>query len=400
MVSNMLFAGLLSLPLELLDQVIDYVATSPQEILTLRSVNKTLCSLVTPAAFREIVVYTRDKNIHGFLELLVSTHISKHVRVVQIVEDPVLSDSETEWGEDSEDEMKRVGNRLRGVCFMLHLIPSLETLVITFFPYEDPSWNNTFSDNDGPTQYHSLQWDVLGGLACNPNPLPALRSLQIDNWFAFHDDLYAAAPFQRMIASLRDLCLTVQDAKSDMYNFPAQEIWPDVIEWRVLHPAVNLESLSMSCNFKCGSLIRLDLGSVTFPHLTSLSLSNFVWDDVRVNPRAVVLEAEDFIVRHGKTLKKLKLQSCKICVPRNRPTPVRSWAAVWKRFADELTELVDLVVGYYNFDQQYVYLNEYGSYSDSVYLLRGTEEDTPALRALVTIVKGRRKEGLDSYDGD
>ncbi|KAH9018947.1 hypothetical protein EDB85DRAFT_2010217 [Lactarius pseudohatsudake] len=156
----------------------------------------------------------------------------------------------------------------------------------------------------------------------------------------------------------------------------------------------------MSCNFKCGSLIRLDLGSVTFPHLTSLSLSNFVWDDVRVNPRAVVLEAEDFIVRHGKTLKKLKLQSCKICVPRNRPTPVRSWAAVWKRFADELTELVDLVVGYYNFDQQYVYLNEYGSYSDSVYLLRGTEEDTPALRALVTIVKGRRKEGLDSYDGD
>ncbi|KAH9021497.1 hypothetical protein EDB85DRAFT_2293481 [Lactarius pseudohatsudake] len=389
MVSNMLFAGLLSLPLELLDEVIDYVTTSPQEILTLRSVNKTLCSLVTPAAFREIVVYTRDESTQGFLELLVSTHISKHVRVVQIVEDP--GPFETEWGEGSEDEMNRVGNRLRGVCFMLHLIPSLETLVITFFPYEDPSLRNTFSDNDDPTQYHSLQWDVFGGLACNPNPLPALRSLQIDNWFASPDDLYAAAPFQRLVASLRDLRFSVQDAKSDMYHFPAQEIWPDVIEWRVLHPAVNIESLSMSCNFKCGSLIRLDLGSVTFPHLTSLSLSNFVWDDVRVDPRAVVLEAEDFIVRHGKTLKKLELQSCIICVPRNRHTPVRSWAAVWNRFADELTELVDLVVGY-NFDQQYVYLQEYGFSSDSVYFLRGTEEDTPALRALVTIVKGRRKE--------
>ncbi|KAH9071387.1 hypothetical protein EDB83DRAFT_2363182 [Lactarius deliciosus] len=146
----------------------------------------------------------------------------------------------------------------------------------------------------------------------------------------------------------------------------------------------------MSCNFKCGSLIRLDLGSVTFPHLTSLSLSNFVWDDVRVNPWAAILEAEDFIVRHGKTLKKLELQSCMICVPRNRPMPVRSWAAVWKRFADELTELVDLVVGY-RFDQKYVYLHEYGFSSESVYFLRGTEEDTPALRALVTIVKGRRK---------
>ncbi|KAH9071429.1 hypothetical protein EDB83DRAFT_248981 [Lactarius deliciosus] len=391
----MLFAGLFSLP-ELLDQIIDYLKMSPQEILTLRSVNKTLCSLVTPAAFRKIVVYTRDESLQRFRELLVSTHISKHVRVVQIVEDPG-NIFETEWGEGSEDEMERVGNRLRGVCFMLHLIPSLETLVITFFPYEDPSWKNTFSDSD-PMQYHSLQWDVLGGLACNPNPLPALRSLQIDNWFASPDDLYAAAPFQRMVASLRDLRLAVQDAKSDtMYHFPAQEIWPDVIEWRVLHPAVNLESLSMSCNFKCGSLIRLDLGSVSFPHLTSLSLSNFVWDDVRVNPRAAILEAEDFIVRHGKTLKKLELQSCIICVPRNRPTPVRSWAAVWKRFADELTELVDLVVGY-RFDQKYVYLLEYGFSSESVYFLRGTEEDTPALRALVTIVKGRqegRRKGSD-----
>ncbi|KAH8993861.1 hypothetical protein EDB86DRAFT_1315852 [Lactarius hatsudake] len=388
---NMLFAGLLSLPLELLDQVIDYVATSPQEILTLRSVNKTLCSLVTPAAFRKIVVQTTDEGIQAFLELLVSTHISKHVRVVQIVEDPgSIFETDSEWGEGSEDEMKRVGNRLRGACFMLHLIPSLETLVITLFPYEDPSLTNTSSDNDDPTQYHSLQWDVLRGLACNPNPLPALRSLQIDNWFASPNDLYAAAPFQRMVASLRDLRLAVQDAKSDMYNYPTQEIWPNVIEWRVLHPAVNLESLSMSCNFKCGSLIRLDLRSVTFPHLTSLSLSNFVWDDVRVDRRAVVLEAEDFIVRHGKTLKKLELQSCMICVMENRPTPVRSWAAVWKRFADELTELVDLVVGY-RFDQKYVYLQEFGFSSESVYLLRGTEEDTPALRALVTIVKGRRK---------
>ncbi|KAH9011950.1 hypothetical protein EDB83DRAFT_347923 [Lactarius deliciosus] len=171
--------------------------------------------------------------------------------------------------------MKRVGNRLRGVCFMLHLIPSLETLVISFFFYEDPSLNNTSSENDDPTQYHSLQWNVLGGLAYNPNPLLALRSLQIDNWFASPDNLYAAAPFQRMIASLRDLRLAVQDAKSDTYHLPAQEIWPDVIERRVLHPAVNLESLSISCNFKCGSLIRLDLGSVTFPHLTSLSLSGF-----------------------------------------------------------------------------------------------------------------------------
>ncbi|KAH9029511.1 hypothetical protein EDB85DRAFT_1522656 [Lactarius pseudohatsudake] len=384
-------AGLLSLPLELLDEVTDYVAASPQEILTLRCVNKAFCSLVTPAAFRKIVVHTTDESAQGFLELLVSTDIAKHVRVIQIIEDPVLFDSETERYED--ERFKRVGIRLRGVCFMLHLIPSLESLTITFFPDEDASWKNPFSYNDDLTRYHFFQWDLLGGLACNPNPLPALQSLQIDNWFAYPDDLYAAAPFQRIVASLRDLRFLVQDTdyKSDLDHFPAEDFWPDVIWHRVLRPAVNLESLSMSCSLEFGSLIRLDLGSVTFPQLSSLSLSNFVWDDVRVDAQVVVLEAEDFIVRHGKTLKKLELQSCTICVPRDGPTLVRSWAAVWNRFADKLTELVDLVVEY-NFNQRYVcFLQEYGFDSNSVYVLRGTEEDTPALEALVTIVKGRQK---------
>ncbi|KAH8993847.1 hypothetical protein EDB86DRAFT_2927945, partial [Lactarius hatsudake] len=155
-----------------------------------------------------------------------------------------------------------------------------------------------------------------------------------------------------------------------------------------------------NCSLEFGSLIRLDLGSVTFPQLSSLSLSNFVWDDVRVDPQVVVLEAEDFILRHGKTLKKLELQNCTICVPRDRPTLVRSWAAVWNRFADKLTELVDLVVDY-NFNQGYVcFLQEYGFDSNSVYFLRGTEEDTPALEALVTIMKGRQRGGVTSCDGD
>ena len=279
---------------------------------------------------------------------------------------------------------------------MLHLIPALESLVITFFPDEDASWKDPFTYNDDLTRYHFFQWDVLGALACNPNPLPALQSLQIDNLFAYPDELYAAGPFQRIVASLRGLRLLVQDAdyKSDMDHLPAEDFWADVIGPRVLQPAANVESLALSCNLEFGSLFRLDLSSLSFPCLTSLSLSNFVWDDARANPQVVVPEAEDFIVRHGKTLKELELHSCIICVPHDRSTPVRSWAAVWNRFAEELTELVGLVV-VYNFHQRYVYfLQEYGFSSDSAYLLRGTEQDTPALEALVAIVKGRKRLNL------
>jgi len=144
---------------------------------------------------------------------------------------------------------------------------------------------------------------------------------------------------------------------------------------------------------------------ITCPRLTSLSLSNFVWDDVRTDFQAVVTQVEDFIVRHGKTLKKLELHDCTICVPPplgdgTGPTPVRSWAAVWNRFADELTELVDLVV-VYNSHRRYVYflrVQEFGRFDSYSAFLPGIEEDTPALEALVTIVKGRKR--LNSRDGD
>ncbi|KAI9447550.1 hypothetical protein H4582DRAFT_8890 [Lactarius indigo] len=394
----MRFAGLLSLPHELLDEIIEYVATSPQDILTLRRVNIALYGLVTPLAFREIAVHTTDESARGFLELLVTTYIATHVRVVRIVEDPYLPDFEREMDED--EGWKRVGSRLRSVCFMLHLTPYLESLVIEFYPDEDAYYKDPFTYGCCPTRYHLLQWDVLEGLAYNPHPLPALQSLQIDNLFAHPNDLYAAAPFQRIIASLRDLRFLVKDTDYwiDMDRSPAEDFWSDVIRRCVLRPAVNLVSLSMGCDIAFGSLIRLDLSSVTFPHLTSLSLSNFVWGDIRLDPQAVVPEAEDFIVRHAKTLKKLELQRCMMCVPYDRSTPVRSWAAVWNRFTQELTELVDLVVEY-NRRRRYAYFQpECGFSSDRVYLLRGTEEDTPALEELFTIVKGRT--GLTSCDGD
>ena len=84
----MQLAGTFSLPLELLDEIIAYVATSAPELLTLRCVNKALCSLTTPAAFREIAVRITEKSTQGFLELLVRTDIAKHVRAIEIIEDP------------------------------------------------------------------------------------------------------------------------------------------------------------------------------------------------------------------------------------------------------------------------------------------------------------------------
>ena len=281
---------------------------------------------------------------------------------------------------------------------MLHRIPFLESLVITFFPDED-AWITPFTYLSEMSQYQLLQFDVFEGLASNPNPLPALQSLHINAWFAMPDDLYSKAPFKRIIASLRDLRFNVQDTDigGDEDNFTAltdrctaPDFWTDVIGPHVLQPAVNLTSLAMESSIEFGSLILLNLGSITYPCLTSLSLSSFVWDDTREDPRVVALQAKDFIVRHGKTLKKLELHGCTISIPHTRSTPVRSWTAVWNRFTDELTELVDLDVEY-NFHQRYVqYSPVTGFDSHSNFTISGTEQDIPTLEALATIVKGRK----------
>ena len=149
---------------------------------------------------------------------------------------------------------------------------------------------NPFTYDDELTRCQFLQWDIFEGLACNPNPLPALQKLQIDNWFAYPDEVYDAAPFERIVASLRDLRFLVQDMdyKSDDDHLPAEDFWSVVIGQRVLQPAANLTSLALKSSVEFGSLFRLFFGPISFPCLTSFSLYNFVWDDSRVNPDLVI----------------------------------------------------------------------------------------------------------------
>lgn len=275
---------------------------------------------------------------------------------------------------------------------MLHLIPSLESLVITFhYPDEDTVFRHS-PYQSGLPRYQLLQFDVFEGLARNPNLLPALQSLQIFAWSALTDDLYDEAPFERIVELLRDLRFNVQDTEYNSGNddFTAHDFWTYVIGPRVLQPAVNLTSLAMESTIEFASLIRINLGPITFPCLTSLSLSNFAWDDTRLDPQCATLAAEEFIVRHGKTLKKLELESCKITIPHPRSTPVRSWTAVWNRFSDQLTELVDLNVGYSFYERYCHYSPGFGFSSPPTFVIPGTEQDNPTLEALTAMVMGRR----------
>ena len=68
------FAGILSLPFDVLDDIISYVAISEPDLLTLRCVNEALCGLITPMAFKEIVTSSHDREEYSGFSGIVGQH--------------------------------------------------------------------------------------------------------------------------------------------------------------------------------------------------------------------------------------------------------------------------------------------------------------------------------------
>ena len=285
-----------------------------------------------------------------------------------------------------------VRKRFRDAFAALHRLPALGSLTLSF----NPITHSFYYESVPQSQYFLLQWDVLGALARNPNPLPKLRSLTIDKWLALPDTFFTGAPFARIIASLRHLRFLVcidkhEDAE---WEEPFLMFWRQVEE-HMLSPAVNLESLTIDSDLRLGFCLNLNFNRLAYPCLTALSLRNIVWEGGSAIQGVILPGVENFVARHGKTLKELELRNCAIDVPEGKDVPYRFWAAVWKRLADELTELVDLKVVFevnpLREDQelQYAYRNEgfgYIYFEERV----AAGKDGPALEAFRAIVEVRK----------
>ena len=126
--------------------------------------------------------------------------------------------------------------------------------------------------------------------------------------------------------------------------------WKEVVVEAMLKLAIKLESLE---------IIRLDIFWVsndpeeqcfdlsqvpTYPRLGELSLKHVVFEDATTDEKGVVIpsEVENFIVRHARTLKKLKLHCCAIKVTKGRTRPFCYWADIFDRLAKALTKLAEL----------------------------------------------------------
>jgi hypothetical protein len=166
----------------------------------------------------------------------------------------------------------------------------------------------------------------------------------------------------------------------------------------VLQRAIRLESLAIYGNEGLSDDEYLDVAELaTYPGLAALSLRNILWEDSEIGHQGVVKPpaVEDFIVRHRKTLKTLKLHNCVIGISPGRTTPFCYWADVYDRLAKALTELVELEVEFHieGFRTQYVYhdpdvgYHRHPWYKSAVKTLAGSEQDGLSPEEFKAVVK-------------
>ena len=246
----------------------------------------------------------------------------------------------------------------------------------------------------------SHQWTIIEALGINIELVPKLRSLKIFGWLSCHksSSLYEKAHIARLTASLRHLDFSLPENAVGQDDSESRELfWKEVVVRHMLKPAINLESLTISEVW--GEKQYLDISQsqlTTYPRLAALSLKAIVWEDGTIGQEGIVMPPplEDFIVRHGKTLKILKLSGCSIhVIDHGRVPPLCYWAGIYNRLANALTELVELEVRYEH--------TPYISYTDSpnefvipwpLYYLRrleGMGRDEEVLEEFKAVVKKR-----------
>ncbi|KAI0265084.1 hypothetical protein BC834DRAFT_970283 [Gloeopeniophorella convolvens] len=394
------------IPTEILQAIVLDV-DSPQDLLSVRAANRTLNDLATPRAFECLTVKDTEESSLSFFNLLQSDgEVKPHVKNV-IFRDQYLDDGED--GTELSTELMpfspysndiEVRERIIAALSNLGSLPKLESIHLHF----NRTWNEETSlDMEDPSEGLQFQLEVLQTLANISSTLgPRLRSLEINNLIAFPKEVLVSAPFLTLFHHLEHLQMSVisdKDSEGAVYEDPIQDFWGTTIPTilRAASTSGSLKDLTlMSDQDISGMGLPIFPAGLQYPTLDTLFLRNILFN--------AYSGVEDFIVRHGKSLKSLSLDTCQMTVEDDAETRDLNWAQVWRRWSEVLTELTHLGV---RFDRQdkdgrilsYAYNNVgYGWIPLFDELGPAEEEDGPALKEFRAKVKARKTMVKTDHD--
>ncbi|KAJ6523329.1 hypothetical protein B0H19DRAFT_1085738 [Mycena capillaripes] len=257
------------LPLELLQHVAEDVGDD-LSLFNLRFVSKTLNCVVTPLAFRVVVV--RDS--------------VKSAQAVSFLQDETS-------GEAGREALSMVFSGLAK-------FPCLKFLRLHFHKYFEEEFTDAVTED--PSHFLLLQNQIFATLAANPPP--PLVALTLNNIIAKPNPIYVQEDFQRIFLPLKELEISglsyVNGECASYCGEPLVEFWSE----SVAHMVCSAQAVT-ALTIRTDQRVEVTpLPNTGLPHLTSLVFQQF-----RLGPDSDVVE---FILSHKATLARLELYDCYI----------------------------------------------------------------------------------------
>ncbi|KAF2146397.1 uncharacterized protein K452DRAFT_109960 [Aplosporella prunicola CBS 121167] len=281
---------------------------SPEILRSLRNLRLTcrhLSAIATPVLFERVGLYPEDDSVTRYKLILGEPELRKHVRFVHI---NTLDKGERERENEGEAV---VSKRYRQALLRFNEFPHLKAVKIQFSPncsdshslYAPSCWPQTIAFRE-PILEDFIR-TLADPLAQNVTDI-TFGNLQNVN----HDTLMHSAEAKKVLARATSLTLNIVTERYEAapeYEIILEELHTffEQLPSQWLSPATaNLKRLVLHCDCYFGYLPNLDLNSVHFPALETLSLSKYTFaQDKHV----------DWITSHTR-LRRLYLQDCSILV--------------------------------------------------------------------------------------
>ncbi|KAJ7187160.1 hypothetical protein C8R46DRAFT_285291 [Mycena filopes] len=390
------------LPLELFQAIIKDLGDDPS-IFALRLVSKSYNSVVTPGAFRRVVVSDSEKSAAAvaFLEGC-DESLTSHVREVVFQG----TSGSVSWEiEETSGEGEKRREALRNTFSGLAKFSRLENLRLDFHDFYEEDMNPDDEEVENPSHFFLLQHQIFAGLA--ENPPSALRSMTLLNLIAVPDNIYAEEGFQQIFRSLQTLHISglssCADEGAHMYE-SARIFWDQSVP-HIVRSAPALTALTLDSDMPIGAHAApaISFAGIHLPHLTSLTLHQFV-----PIPHIDDYDVVDFILEHKATLRRLAFHrpslDCGMVDFGADAEFTRPWHDVFAVFEAELGELREFVFEGDRYvdedtpwrDARFKYTKEDPGWGYLRWTERivGEEQDLPALESLLATISSRREGAL------
>ncbi|KAF7307427.1 40S ribosomal protein [Mycena indigotica] len=315
-----------SLPLELLGEIATFVHHT--ELLSLRLVQRRFKDVVTRQAFQEIVVHDRYPSVRRFHTMLDECNDDEILEGVESVVFDGKDPDHFDMGADSTLPS------IESAFSRLSRFPNLSSLNLDFFPGSTPDEYEIYM-----SYYVTIQVSFWRELA--QQSFPNLRRLNIGAMVSFLDETITPDhPFLELFRPLTTLSINIVSL-FQMRRIPAQVLQFNQNLMNILSPTNNITSLELGTLDFLGPTAPYRFEAYRFPLLSHLKLSKIVFAAMEADElgpsveRGQRLTAEQFIINHRLSLRRLELENCLVALPDGQ------WCHVLRRLRKSLKLLLE-----------------------------------------------------------